>query len=161
MANPPTVSACGSPRCRAAIRYVHLIGHGDIPVDMHMEPGGEFMPTVDRGVKCARARRLRDYDAPGFTAHWNTCPDPAFWELPRRRLGHAAARPAGEPGPRPQDFGPCACCRTARIVAYGPHCKGLLCDDCARSRAALLAGERVEHKQDASSGGEPVKIGRR
>lgn len=126
----PKTGACGARRCRAQIRYVRLAGGGEIPVDYTLDPAGPLIPVVVAGVRRVRARdEARDGDRPGFTPHWDSCPEPTHWERLR-----GEADKAGVTGPLRgrggAEHGPCAGCKRPDHIAYGPQCQGMLCPGC-------------------------------
>jgi hypothetical protein len=140
MGGGPTVSACGAVRCRAAIRYVRLVGGGEIPIDYTLDPAGPLIPVVVDGEKRVRPRAAGDDDGrPGFVPHWDSCPTPAHWEAVRRAADRAGitAPPRGRASG--SDYGLCAGCYRPGHIAYGPRCRGLLCDACVAVREAWLA----------------------
>lgn len=139
--------ACGAPKCSAALRYLPLSNGTLVPLDVSSEPDGPLVPRTARdGTRYVAARSALDGDRPGYVPHWQTCPDPAFWAAERRRVLQLAAGKvadaAGARGPRSTDRGPCAGCRRPDHVAYGPHCRGTLCDACAAILAAWRATPR-------------------
>lgn len=129
MINP--ISPCPARTCTAQVRYANLGGTGQVPLDLDMTADGELLPDVDAGgARAVRARRPGERGR-GFVLHWMTCRDPGHWSKSRRHHDGSATgvpRPYGSGG---VPLGPCAGCRRPDHVAYGPTCRGLLCDDCS------------------------------
>jgi hypothetical protein len=145
----PTASlgACGAERCRAALRYLRLAGAGRgdpripaeqqpgvVPVDVGLDPAGALIPVVVGGERRVRPRRPGDEGRPGFTPHWESCPEPGYGQARGRAADPALRATAGG-----VVYGPCAGCGYPDHIAYGPTCTGTLCERCTGVLAAWRA----------------------